>query len=179
MTGAGRDGKVKLERVGSAEQIAEVAALAKEIWRLHYVPIVGAEQVEYMLDRFQSAEAIARQSAEAGYEYHLARGAGYLGLAADVAKKKMLLSKIYVRESLRVTGLGRAMTELAERRAAERGCGELWLTVNVNNSGSIAFYERMGFGKTGRLVQDIGGGYVMDDWRMAKAVAARKYGGAG
>ena len=173
MTGAGRNGNPQLERVGSAEQIAEVAALAKEIWRSHYVPIIGAAQVEYMLDRFQSEGAIARQISEEGYEYHLARGAGYLGLAADVAGKKMMLSKIYVREAMRGTGLGRAMVEMAEKRAAERGCLELWLTVNVNNAGSIAFYERVGFCKTGRLVQEIGGGYVMDDWRMAKTATLK------
>ena len=48
---------------------------------------------------------------------------------------------------------------------------ELWLTVNRNNAGSIAFYERAGFRKTNELVTDIGAGFVMDDWRMAKSVA--------
>ncbi|NCA83730.1 MAG: GNAT family N-acetyltransferase, partial [Opitutae bacterium] len=58
-----------LERVESAEPIAAVAALAREIWTQHYVPIIGAAQVEYMLEKFQSAEAIARQLAGEGYEY--------------------------------------------------------------------------------------------------------------
>ena len=84
----------------------------------------------------------------------------------------MLLSKIYVKAAARGTGLGRALAEFAERRCCELGCNELWLTVNRNNLGSIAFYERMGFRKTQTLVTDIGGGFVMDDWRMAKAVGA-------
>ncbi|MDD3441568.1 MAG: GNAT family N-acetyltransferase, partial [Kiritimatiellae bacterium] len=54
---------------------------------------------------------------------------------------------------------------------AELGCRELWLTVNKHNTGSIAFYERMGFRKTGALVTDIGHGFVMDDWRMAKEIS--------
>ena len=78
---------MKLERVESPEQIAAVAALAREIWMQHYIPIIGAAQVEYMLAKFQSAEAIARQIAEEGYEYYLAPGAGYLALVPDVAKK--------------------------------------------------------------------------------------------
>ena len=163
---------MNLERVASPDQIAAVAALARETWTQHYVPIIGAAQVEYMLAKFQSAEAIARQIAAEGYEYYLAPGAGYLALVPDPAKKSLLLSKIYVKASARGTGLGRALAEFAERRCCELGCNELWLTVNRNNAGSIAFYERLGFRKTQTLVTDIGGGFVMDDWRMAKAVGA-------
>ena len=159
---------MNLERVASPDQIAAVAALARETWTQHYVPIIGAAQVEYMLAKFQSAEAIARQIAAEGYEYYLAPGAGYLALVPDPAKKSLLLSKIYVKASARGTGLGRALAEFAERRCCELGCNELWLTVNRNNAGSIAFYERLGFRKTQTLVTDIGGGFVMDDWRMAK-----------
>ena len=160
---------MNLERVERPDQIAAVAALARETWTQHYVPIIGAAQVEYMLAKFQSTEAIARQIAAEGYEYYLAPGAGYLALVPDPAKKSLLLSKIYVKAAARGTGLGRALAEFAERRCSELGCNELWLTVNRNNLGSIAFYERMGFRKTQTLVTDIGGGYVMDDWRMAKS----------
>ena len=68
--------------------------------------------------------------------------------------------------------------EFAAARCAELGCRELWLTVNRNNTGSIAFYERMGFRKTDELVTDIGNGFVMDDWRMARALPAIADGGA-
>ena len=162
---------MELERVESGEQIAAVAALARETWTQHYVPIIGAAQVEYMLAKFQSAEAIARQIAAEGYEYYLAPDEGYLALVPDMAKKSMLLSKIYVRAAARGTGLGRALAEFAERRCSELGCAELWLTVNRHNRGSIAFYERLGFRKTREVATDIGGGFVMDDWWMAKSVA--------
>ena len=165
-----------VERVRTPAQIAAVAALAKETWTRHYVPIIGAAQVEYMLEKFQSAEAIARQIAKEGYDYYLVPGAGYLALVPDPARKTVLLSKIYVLEKLRGTGLGRALVEFAEKRGAELGARELWLTVNRNNAGSIAFYERMGFRKTNELVTDIGGGFVMDDWRMAKGVSAEEEG---
>lgn len=159
-----------LVRVESREQIAAVAALARETWTRHYTPIIGAAQVAYMLERFQSAEAIARQIAEEGFEYYLEPDAGYLALVPDVPARRVLLSKIYVREDRRGTGLGRAMVDWAQTRCAQLGCRELWLTVNKHNSGSIAFYERMGFHKTQAVVTGIGNGYVMDDWRMAKTV---------
>ena len=159
-----------LERVETPAQIAATAALARETWMQHYVPLIGAAQVEYMLARFQSAEAIARQIAAEGYEYYLAPETGYLALVPDPARNSVMLSKLYVREKRRGTGMGRAMVEFAAKRAAELGAAELWLTVNKRNAGSIAFYEKTGFRKTEALVTDIGGGFVMDDWRMAKPV---------
>lgn len=47
--------------VTTQQEIATVARLAREIWTAHYVPIVGADQVEYMLERFQSESAVALQ----------------------------------------------------------------------------------------------------------------------
>ena len=161
-----------LERVETPAQIAATAALARETWMQHYVPLIGAAQVEYMLAKFQSTEAIARQIAAEGYEYYLAPGAGYLALVPDPAKKSLLLSKIYVKAAARGTGLGRALAEFAERRCSELGCSELWLTVNRHNRGAIAFYERLGFRKTREVATDIGGGFVMDDWWLAKPVGA-------
>ena len=159
-----------LERVITPTQIAAVAALARETWMEHYLPLIGAAQVEYMLARFQSAEAIARQIAAEGYEYYWTPGAGYLALVPASARQSAMLSKLYVLASRRGAGMGRAMVEFAEKRAAQLGCLELWLTVNKHNAGSIAFYEKVGFRKTEALVTDIGGGFVMDDWRMAKRI---------
>ena len=161
---------MKCERVKEPEQVAAVARLAREIWTEHYVPIIGPAQVEYMLEKFQSEAAIARQISGEGYEYYLLPDAGYLALVPDRGNKSVLLSKIYVKSAQRGTGLGKVLVEFAVARCMELGCRELWLTVNRNNAGSIAFYERMGFRKTNELVTDIGNGFVMDDWRMARAV---------
>ena len=40
------------------------------------------------------------------------------------------------------------------------------MTVNRNNTGSVAAYEKMGFQKVREQVAEIGGGYVMDDYIM-------------
>ena len=157
-------------RVTTAAQMAEVEALAREIWPQHYVPVVSREQIDYMLDKFQSSRAIREQIESGGYEYYLLEGAAYLALVPDVAAGRMQLSKIYVRKERRGAGLGAAMVALAVARCRERGCRELWLTVNKRNAGSILFYKRHGFQITAALETDIGGGFVMDDWQMAMAV---------
>ena len=43
--------------------------------------------------------------------------------------------------------------------------------VNKNNADSIAWYSRMGFRNAGPVIQDIGGGFVMDDFRLEKTIS--------
>jgi len=167
---------MKWVRVESPAQIEEVAALAREIWTQHYTPMIGAAQVAYMLEKFQSVEAITRQIKKEGCEYVWIPDAGYAAWVPDRGKGSLFLSKIYVKEALRGAGLGRVLLTLARQRGVALGCHELWLTVNRHNSESISFYERLGFQKTGTLVQDIGGGFVMDDFRMAKNISMPKSG---
>ena len=159
--------------VRSDEQIDAVVRLAREIWQTHYLSIIGQAQIDYMLARFQSAEAIAGQI-EAGQAYFLARhgeaDAGYLALQADDDGAALKISKIYVREAARGLGVGKAMLAFTEQQCRERGIDRIWLTVNRDNVDSIAWYERMGFVNTGPVVQDIGGGFVMDDFRFEKTL---------
>ena len=163
----------EIRHVATDQDIAAVARLAERIWNEHYRPIIGQEQVDYMLDSFQSEEAIADQIA-GDFEYYLlcrdGAAVGYLAVVAKPDDSKMKLSKIYVRGDLRGEGLGREMMEFAEELCREWGYEALWLTCNKRNTDSLAFYERMGFQNTGPVVQDIGQGFVMDDYRMEKVV---------
>ena len=45
---------LSIRAVDTPRRVAAVAALAREIWTEHYVPIIGPEQVSYMLDEIQS-----------------------------------------------------------------------------------------------------------------------------
>ena len=38
-----------------------ISVLAKNIWTEHYTPIIGLDQVNYMLEKFQSEIAIQNQ----------------------------------------------------------------------------------------------------------------------
>ena len=50
------------------------------------------------------------------------------------------------------------------------GLGKITLTVNKNNAIAIEAYRKMGFENAGSIVTDIGGGFVMDDYKMEKSV---------
>lgn len=150
-----------------------ISSMAKEIWREHYVPIIGRAQVDYMLEKFQSPEAVEKQISQ-GYEYYLVRqdnrNAGYFALVLSETEKRAQLSKIYVLAHARRAGIGQKIIEFSLNRCAALGLSELWLTVNRHNAGSIAFYKRTGFSLTRELKQDIGNGFFMDDYVMTKPV---------
>lgn len=163
-----------IKKANDSTAIDAVAALAHEIWNQHFVPIVGQAQIDYMLDKFQSAPAIAGQISS-GYRYYTIEEAdrlvGYFALApVPDEKDEVQLSKIYVREEYRGRGLGRFALEFVEKLCKETGARKLWLTVYRNNSATIAFYRRMGFSIEGEIIQDIGSGFVMDDYRMVKVI---------
>jgi ribosomal protein S18 acetylase RimI-like enzyme len=159
--------------VHSPEQIGTVVRLADEIWRDHYIPIIGVAQVDYMLEHFQSEAAIAQQINQ-GLSYLLitlsGEACGYAAVTIDDGHAAFL-SKIYVRAAMRGRGLGATLLDHIEATCAVGAAQTLWLTVNRHNGDSIAWYERRGFTKTAELVQDIGNGFVMDDYRMEKQLS--------
>jgi ribosomal protein S18 acetylase RimI-like enzyme len=162
----------EFRRVKSKKDIAEAARLAHEIWNEHYVNIIGQAQVDYMVKNFQSAQAIAAQIVS-GYEYslilHNGEAAGYLAVVPDPAKSSLQLSKLYMRKSLRGLGLGKEAMDFVAGLCRKSNIETLWLTVNKYNADSIAWYERLGFARAGEIVMEIGGGYMMDDFRMEKS----------
>jgi diamine N-acetyltransferase len=158
--------------VSSPEDAALVARLAREIWYEHYVPIIGREQVDYMVPRFQSEAAVLNQITN-GLHYFLIRrsgdACGYLAIEPQPAERRMFLSKLYVLKSARQHGLGRLAVGFIEAQARAAGLDTLWLTVNKFNP-ALQAYERLGFVNVAAVVADIGGGYVMDDYRLEKSL---------
>ncbi len=52
--------------------IAEMSQMATEIVREHFDPLIGKEQNDYMINMFQTEEAIKKQITE-GYQYYFIR----------------------------------------------------------------------------------------------------------
>jgi len=160
--------QVVIKKVQSLSEIRLVANLASKIWNEYYIPIIGQEQVDYMILTFQSAEAIEKQIKSENQEYYLiyykAEASGYFAVNPDA--QELFLSKIYILKEKRGTGLGKEGMKFIINRAIELGANAVNLTVNKNNINSIKAYEKMGFKNTGSIVKDIGSGFVMDDYKM-------------
>jgi diamine N-acetyltransferase len=170
--------RLKFRPVQAPEQMHAIAAMAREIWYEYYVALIGRAQVDYMVENLQSFEAMQAQLRE-GYEYFLIeRGepagpmatVGYLAVRAQPEEESLFLSKLYLFVQFRGTGAGRRALTFVEELASARGLTRVWLTVNKGNP-SRFMYERAGFVTAAPVVIDIGGGFVMDDYRMEKKLA--------
>jgi ribosomal protein S18 acetylase RimI-like enzyme len=161
--------------VSTENQIEIVESLAREIWTEHYVPIIGREQVDYMLDRFQSGKAISEQIRAGSLYFLIEEDSEFIGyIAVEPKGDELFLSKIYVKSSRRGKGYGKKAIQFVERLAKEKGSRKIVLTVNKNNIIAIRAYEKIGFKNLGPVLQEIGNGFVMDDYKMEKTVRSAR-----
>ena len=155
----------------SASETAVIAELARLIWNEHYSSIISQQQIDYMLENFQSAAAIDKQIAD-GTLYFLisnnSRPAGYLAVTPDVENRRLHISKIYLDAAHRGQGYGKQALDFIEEQCRKMHIRELWLTVNKHNHIAINAYRRWEFHTTGAIITDIGNGFVMDDYIFEK-----------
>jgi len=158
--------------VNNKKQIEELSEIAKLIWSEYFPNIITPGQINYMVEKYQSADAIARQISNDGYKYFMVFGngevLGYLAVKAD--RNQLLLSKLYLKKEFRGRGYFNEMLSFAEKIANEKGLNSLYLTVNKHNDNSIAVYLKKGFFIKKEQVTDIGNGFVMDDYVMEKMI---------
>ncbi len=157
----------------SASETVVIAELARQIWNEHYSSIISRQQIDYMLDKFQSTAAINSQIDD-GMLYFLISNnnqpAGYLALMPDAKNDKLHISKIYLDAVNRGRGHGKQALDFIELQCRKIDIQKLWLTVNKHNHIAINAYQRWGFNTTGAVVTDIGNGFVMDDFIMEKSI---------
>jgi diamine N-acetyltransferase len=149
------------------QHFEDIAALANIIWREHYIPIIGLEQVDYMVKNYQSADAMYSQYEE-GYIYfkvhYNKQFVGYVSIKKQ--EDNLFLSKIYISKDFRGQKIGKSAMEFVQAKAIEMNCKSITLGVNRFNVNSIKAYEAMGFKIVGEMITDIGNGFVMDDYKM-------------
>ncbi len=147
--------------------------LAGGIWRRHYTTIISSAQIEYMLAGRLSDEVLRGYLDAADKWLDMAwvgdRLTGYCAYELSSENRADLkLGQLYLLESHRGQGVGRALLAHVEGRGRDRGCGGIFLQVNKKNTEAIGFYRAMGFTVRCEAVFDIGNGYVMDDYVLEK-----------
>lgn len=156
------------EKVSTSKDVDQVVILARDIWTEHYSPIIGIEQVNYMLEKYQSKDSIIKQISDENYTYYFIKNdekvIGYFSF--QIKKRQLFLSKIYVHSKARGLGFGKLTMAFIEQLAQQHKVKIISLTVNKHNSNTIAAYYKFGFIKVGEICVDIGQGYEMDDYQM-------------
>jgi GNAT superfamily N-acetyltransferase len=169
--------RIELRRA-RRDELPAVRRLAGVIWRAHYPGIITPGQIEHMLERGYALPVLEGFLAGEDRGLELASVDGVLaGFAAwyvtdDRAEAK--LDKLYVLQSRQRAGLGGRLVARVESLARDAGARTLVLNVNKRNVQAIRAYEKHGFAIREAVVVDIGAGYVMDDYVMAKDIGTRE-----
>ena len=155
-----------------------LARMAGEIWRGYWPALIGEAQTEYMIDKFQSLDAIRADMADHGYEYWLLVATegggesaeksivGFTGGHNEFETNRFFISKIYLFPEARGHGYARRVIEFYEDLCFARDFKAMYLTVNKYNDLGIRAYEGTGFETIDAVETDIGEGYIMDDYIM-------------
>ena len=182
---------IPVKTVADQELLARIAG---EIWRGYWPALIGEGQTEYMIERFQSFQAITRDMAEHDYEYWLlvateqgadASDGGLDSISAAVSPKKSIvgftggrsepdtnrffISKVYLFPEARGHGYARRTMEFFEDLCFARGHAAMYLTVNKHNDLGIRAYKGTGFEVIDSVETDIGHGFIMDDYIMQRS----------
>jgi GNAT superfamily N-acetyltransferase len=149
-----------------------ISGLAGIIWRACYPSIITHAQIDYMLARMYALDVLRDEirSQAIRYDQLLVDGkpAGFASYGSTAESGVMKLHKLYLLPELHGRGLGSRLLQHVERETHKLGARRLILSVNKRNAKAIAAYQRNGFGIADSVVTDIGGGFVMDDYIMAK-----------
>lgn len=155
------------------DKIEEMSIIASSIVKEHFDPLIGAEQNDYMINKFQTVDSIKEQL-ENGYRYFLIIDNDVcVGFIAFYPKgKAMYLSKFYLHKDKRGKGYAHQMLEFVIREAKYLDCQSIELNVNKKNSACLA-YEKLGFQIIRSEKNDIVNGvkYTRENGQIVKSVA--------
>lgn len=159
----------------SEEHLASIAELAGVIWRTCYPGIITRAQIDHMLARMYARDTMREDIRSQGicYDRLLTSGelVGFASYGPTEQPDTFKLHKIYLHPDWQGRGLGSRLLKHCEGESRKRGAQRLILAVNKRNAKAIAAYQRNGFVIAESVVTDIGGGFVMDDFVMAKSLS--------
>ncbi|MCL2889612.1 MAG: GNAT family N-acetyltransferase [Eggerthellaceae bacterium] len=158
--------------VSTDEEILQLAHMADEIWHEYWPGKLSYAQVDYMVDKLQSVEALTADIRGKAYEYWAlindGHFVGYVGVHAERDAARLFISKIYLFDSERGKGFASQAIGFLEDICRDRGLKSMYLTVNKYNDLAKNVYFAKGFTIVDSVVKSIGQGYVMDDYIMEK-----------
>jgi ribosomal protein S18 acetylase RimI-like enzyme len=152
-------------RAATPADIPAIRDITMQVWPPTYVPIIGEQQVSYMIGLFYAPEHLKKQMAE-GHNFIVCySGSEPVGFAgwSEIEPNIYKLHKLYVLTTQQGRGVGKLMMDHIIKEIKAAGATALRLNVNRYNFNAKAFYERTGFTLYKDEDIDIGNGFFMND----------------
>lgn len=150
----------------NTSHIPLIRNLTMQVWPQTYIPIVGEAQVNYMLDRFYTPDALQSQMTEQQHRFIIGHTDGTpvaFASYSEIEPAIYKLHKLYIITSMQGKGIGRALADHIVAGVKALGGTSLRLNVNIHNHPAMSFYKRYGFYHLRDEDIDIGSGYYMND----------------
>ena len=164
--------------VATEKQIREIENTARGVWHGCYRDIFSDEKIRYLLQKFQSEDALKQQIRDNYIFYMLLVDnelAGYLCFKNN--GDHIFIQNLYVLEEYRRMGLARrAVMQLDRMVSGEefRNIKKLKLRINRDNLQAIDVCEKLGFRKTRSIDTDMGNGFYCNDYLMERNINRNK-----
>lgn len=157
-----------------AADIDALASLARVIWQAAYAEIITQAQIDYMLAQRYAPEQLASELGRPDLWWDQAfidgERVGFSSCYLTEQPGEIKLDKVYVHPGRQRSGIGAALIECVLAHGRDSACQTMILAVNKKNTKAIAAYEKNGFSVRESVRVDIGGGFVMDDFIMARSI---------
>ena len=155
-------------------QLPVIHELAYIIWPKAYKDLLSPEQITYMLKLMYSMEELTNLFEKEGHRFLLAMEDEHpVGFALYHPKDDepgiSRLNKLYVLPELNGKGIGKKLMDFIVQDISHRGFTSIELNVKRNNP-AVGFYKRLGFEVISEVNIDIGSGYFMNDYIMARVL---------
>jgi GNAT superfamily N-acetyltransferase len=167
-----REKTMQFREVKQPAEIDRLLDLIQEIWPEVFIPLIGKEQVDYMLVHYQGKDAIAGDM-ERGIQYFLVedggRRIGYF--AYSLEDDRLFISKVYLKKSRRGLGLSSEIFHYFEDTARTNRKKKLFLHVNRFNKKAVEVYLHRGFEIVKTVDEPLGEKFFLNDYWMEKAIS--------
>lgn len=153
----------------SPKDIPIIQEIAEKTWPDTYGAILSKVQLEFMMAMMYSVTALELQFKKQ-HHFYLAHEEGVcLGFASCenryLNNKVTRIHKIYILPTAQGKGIGKELIEIIKKTAQENQSVVMSLNVNRYNR-ALSFYQKLGFEIIGQEDIEIGGGYLMEDFKM-------------
>lgn len=181
--------------ITSDEHIEQLSNMASEIWHEYWPAIIGEEQTAYMVEMFHAPAVLRHEIDHDNYRFWFLQDeqgklVGYTGAAVEEFSgtnehdraitrsttvnerwpRRLFISKIYLYARERGKHYASRVIEFYEDLCRAEGLPAMYLTVNRGNELALRAYQGRGFSIVDEMDNDIGNGYVMNDFAMAKEI---------
>lgn len=152
--------------------IKTIQKITNITWPITYGEILSKEQLDYMLDLFYSDEALTKQIQNKEQLFYLISDSeatiGFIGIEHNYKNEPATkIHKIYLLPETQGKGIGKKVIDEIGKLALDNKSTALILNVNRFNT-ALGFYKKIGFEIKEEVDIEIGNGYLMEDYVMAK-----------